>query len=161
MNKCAFLVLLLIPTISLGAPSVKMLGGTPSVSTAVNTGSKVIPVKASVSKETPTQVSRLGSVRSVPKTSTTSSYDLNSDSSRLPFMPSRSYNSVKVPQKEVSQSNVSLDIILDALKNYYTKEEVYNNDEFQTAVFDTIKLKVGKPVGNFDEEYMYIWIEEE
>ena len=180
MKKYIVLVLMLVPMVSFGAPSVRVLGsgtGTPASSA---TGSKVTPVKtSSVAKAGATTTnaaagSRIGTLRATPKVGTAKPAAATAaGAARFPVItPAHSYSSVTKPQAAgagatVINNNVDLD-------NYYSKEEVNTiinelKDEDDPR-FDMVRVSVGNPRPNWvgnpkleqreGEGYVFMWIEE-
>ena len=199
MKKYFVLLLIFAPMLSFGAPSVRMLGNQPALSAAINSGVKITPVKSSGENVGAVSGARVGSLNAKTKSSNLNSVSTVSSSSRFPVIqPAYSYNSVVAPQTGGSSSgpaqmpaNVDVAAIVDAVtqnieNNYYNVNEVYNNNEFVTAVKDVVediddpridairvrtaqqgspssywgnKINQGK-AKNLPSDYIYMWIEE-
>ena len=184
MKKCLILLLVFAPVVSFGAPSVRMLGNQPALSAAISSGARVTPVKASGESTGTVSNARIGSLHSKPKASALTSVGSVSSASRFPVIqPAYSYNTVTAPQTGGSSgsaqmpANVDVAAIIDAVthnieNNYYDVNEVYNNNEFVTAVQNVMEdvddpridaVKIGsRPVhsASLPSDYVYIWIEE-
>ena len=172
MKKLLMISLLVLPMTATAASSVRVLG------TNSNTGSvaaqKITPTK-SVSSIGSNTTPRVGSLRAAPKLSSNTGV-VPSSSSRFPIISTaHSYNSVTTPTSSgtVVPASVDVDAIVDAVtqrieNNYYSKTEVYNNNEFKQAVQDVDDpridaIKVGsRPVhsATLPSDYVYIWIEQ-
>lgn len=150
MKKYVVFLLLFLPMVSFGAPSVRMLGNQPALSAAISSGSKVTPVKSSA-ENAAASTARIGTLSAKAKTSNLSSANSIKSSSRFPVIqPAYSYNSVSTPQTGGSSggsyapSHVNVDEIVSAVTQnidgrYYTKAEVYNNSDFVEAVQDVVE----------------------
>lgn len=191
MKKYLVLFLVFLPAMSFGAPSVRMLGSQPALSAAINSGAKVTPVKSSGESSGVTTSARIGSLHTKPKSGALTSAGSVSSSSRFPVIqPAYSYNSVNAPQTSggpaYAPANVDVAAIVDAVTqniqdNYYDRNEVYNNNEFVTAVqevmedfenprIDAVRVRTaaqGSPKLYWDNkglslpsDYIYIWVEE-
>ncbi len=172
MKKYFGLFLLFLPMVSLGAPSVRVLGNQPALTAAINSGAKLTPVKAS-NENSGSAAARVGTLSAKPKVSNLSSANSINSSSRFPVIqPAHSYSSVSSPQTggassggsaSYAPSNVNVAEIIDAVtehieNNYYDTAHVYNNNKFVTAVrnvindnekddprFDAIRISNGNP----------------
>lgn len=171
MKKLFIISLLVLPMTVNAASSVRMLGANADAKTA--TVQKITPTKSAAAVGTTVSASRAGTVRAAPKTAGA----ISGSTSRFPIITtSRPYNSVTTPTNSgtvVVPSSVDVDAIVDAVtqrieNNYYTKEEVYNNNDFIEAVKDVDDpridaIKVGsRPVhsATLPSDYVYIWIEQ-
>ncbi len=187
MKKFGLLLLLLfVPVVSFGAPSIRMLGNKTAMTTTAASGSKITPVKATVSNEASNSTARLGSLRAKSKTNNLTTNN-SLKGSRFPVItPASSYNSVAAPQISGGTyggtasvpANVDVAAIVDAVtqniaNDYYNKTEVYNTNEFKEAVRAEIPEETDDPridairIGSrpshsaeLDPNYVYIWIEE-
>lgn len=182
MKKYGILLLLFVPMVSFGAPSVRMLGNNkPALTAAAASGARITPTKTT---ESSVNTSRIGSLRAKTKTSGLTATGSLGTGSRFPVITAASsYNSVAAPKTDVApavapaQGNVDTAAIVDAVtqnieNNYYTKSEVYNTDEFKEAVRAEIPetddpridaVRIGsRPVhsAQLPSDYVYIWIEE-
>lgn len=182
MKKYGILLLLFVPIVSFGAPSVRMLGNNkPALTAAAASGAKITPTKTT---ESSVNTSRVGSLHAKTKTSSLVTTGSLGTESRFPVIkPAGIYNSVVSPKPDnaptvaPTPSGVDVAAIVDAVtqnieNNYYTKTEVYNTDEFKEAVRAEIPetddpridaVRIGsKPVhsAQLPSDYVYIWIEE-
>ena len=171
MKKCLILVLLLLPTVSLAAPSVRVLGSGTGTTASSSTGAKITPAKtANISKTATlgtnkgaaTAGSRVGTLRAVPKVgSGVANTSASGAASRFPVItPAHSYSSVTKPQVTGGTTiNVDLD-------NYYNKQEVNNIinalKEEDDPRIDAIRLVDPSNMHTKDlpDDYVYMWIEE-
>ncbi|MBO7042706.1 MAG: hypothetical protein J6W08_02450 [Alphaproteobacteria bacterium] len=171
MKKYLVLALLLVPTVSFAAPSVRVLGSGSGTTASSATGTKITPAKtANVSKAAATNTgrtasgSRIGTVRAMPKVgSGTVSTTASGTASRFPVItPAHSYSSVTKPQ---TASGTTINVDLD---NYYNKEEVNNIinalKEEDDPRIDAIRLvdpsTPGLHTKDLPSDYVYMWIEE-
>lgn len=169
MKKYLVLALLLVPTVSFAAPSVRVLGSGSGTTASSATGSKITPAKTtSVSKAAATNTgrtasgSRIGTVRAMPKVgSGTVSTTASGTASRFPVItPAHSYSSVTKPQ---TASGTTVNVDLD---NYYNKEEVNNIinalEPKDDPRIDAIRLvdPSDKHTEVLPPDYVYMWIEE-
>ena len=173
MKKYVISLLLFLPMVSFGAPSVRMLGNQPALSAAISSGAKVTPVKAPNESSSSSSSARIGTLSARSKPSNLSSVKTVSSSSRFPVIqPAFSYNSVSTPQTGGTSgssgsanvpANVNVAEIVDAVtqnieRNYYNTDQVYNNTHFVEAVqnvindntnddprFDAIRISDGNP----------------
>ena len=173
MKKIFVLTLLLVPTVSFAAPSVRVLGSGSGTTASSATGSKITPAKtANVSKAATlntakgasTAGSRIGTVRAVPKVgSGTVSTTASGAASRFPVItPAHSYSSVTKPQTASGNTTINVD-----LDNYYNKEEVNTIinalKEEDDPRIDAIRLvdpsTPGLHTKDLPSDYVYMWIE--
>lgn len=135
MKKILLLLLFVVPTVSMAAPSVRVLGK-PAATSDVS-GTKITPAKSTGATNANT-AARLGSLRT--KTGTAASA-----SSRFPVITSaKVYNNVNVPSKTIStgggsnppiiSGDVDVDAIVNAVKSdlrneFYDKNDTYNKNE--------------------------------
>jgi hypothetical protein len=147
-------------------------------------------VKSSGESSGVTTSARIGSLHTKPKSGVLTSSGSVSSSSRFPVIqPVHSYSSVSAPQTtgpSYAPANVDVAAIVDAVtqniqNNYYDRNEVYNNNEFVTAVqevmedfedprIDAVRVRTaaqGSPKPYWDNkglslpsDYIYIWVEE-
>ena len=125
MKTYLVLLLVFLPIVSFGAPSVRMLGNQQALSAAVNSGTKVTPVRSSGESVGAITNARIGSLNVKPKSGALTF------SSRFPVIqPAYSYSSVSAPQTTGgpahAPSNVDVSVIVDAVtqdiqNNYYDK----------------------------------------
>lgn len=135
MKKILLLLLLVVPTVSMAAPSVRVLGK-PAATSDVS-GTKITPAKTTGATNANT-AARLGSLR-------TKTGAISSASSRFPVITSaKVYNNVNVPSKTIStgggsnppiiSGDVDVNAIINAVKTdlrneFYDKNDTYNKNE--------------------------------
>ena len=73
MKKYVVSLLLFLPMVAFGAPSVRMLGNQPALSAAISSGAKVTPVKASNETGSVSSSARIGTLSSKSKLNNLSS----------------------------------------------------------------------------------------
>ena len=175
MKKVLIFALVLFPAFAFGAPSVRMLGNNNVAKATTNSGAKITPAKSNATSGA-ISAARLGTLKTKVKTTGVKGAITNSNT-RFPIITAaQPYSSVKRPKTDTTTSSsagVDTDAIIYAVtqnieKNYYNKDEVYNNNNFIQAVKDVDDpridaIKVGaKPVHDtkLPSDYVYIWIEE-
>lgn len=180
MKKYLLLFLLLIPAVSFAASSVRVLGtksATPASSSS--TGVKVTPAKVSAASTGNATTSRTGILRAKPKTDIVSNTASSGTSSaRFPVVVSTlgSYNNANVPKTTGMSftTGVDTEAIINAVmenvaKDYYNKDQVYDNDMFRVAVRDVDDPRIDAirtrdpsslhPGVDLPADYVYMWIE--
>lgn len=177
MKKIVLLALLLVPTMSFAASSVRVLGTKNATTTSGATATaapaaKVLPAKAATASSA-SAGSRVGTVRALPKVASgTVSTAATNSTSRFPVItPAHSYNTVNKPQT-VSGGTTVINADLD---NYYNKDEVNTiinelKDDEDPRV-DMIHLGNKRAdwfrthedrVKDLEREgYVFMWVEEE
>ena len=175
MKKVLIFALVLFPAFAFGAPSVRMLGNNNIAKVAANSGTKITPTKSDTNSGA-VSAARLGTLKAKTKTTGVTGAITNSNT-RFPIITAaQPYSSVTRPKTDTTtapSAGVDTDAIIYAVtqnieKNYYNKDEVYNNNNFIQAVKDVDDpridaIKVGaKPVhsAQLPSDYVYIWIEE-
>lgn len=169
MKKLLIFSLLVLPMTATAASSVRMLGANAGANTA--SVQKITPTKSIAATNNSSTASRVGTLRATPKTAGA----ISGSSSRFPIITTaHTYNSVTTPNTSgTGATSASVDAIVDAVtqrieNNYYSKEEVYNTNEFIQAVKDVDDpridaIKIGsRPVhsATLPSDYVYIWIEQ-
>jgi len=127
MKKIIVLALLILPVTSFGASSVRVLGAKAAPAsgsgvTAAPAPAKALPAKSATTNASGNSGSRIGTVRAIPKATTTAAGTAatTGNPSRFPVIsPAHSYSSVTKPQTSGTTTVINPD-----LSNYYTKEEV-------------------------------------
>lgn len=183
MKKSWILFFILLPMMSFGASSVRMLGGTPAL-TAAAAKTQVTPVRMSSVKASDNSLSsaRVGSLSAKVKKNV-SNVQKNTQDSRFPvIVPANSYNIISTPDQGTNYNTVETvdvgaiieSVMQNITNNYYNNTEVYNKQEIDEMLddprFDAIRIvrrgsNDSEPSNadyptNLPSNYIYMWIEE-